>query len=382
MRSYPLEIDDPPLTTSQGIANADQPAWTVTSLETNSPAVPLAPLSSTCDAPRPLEGIKVLELCRIIAGPTIGRILADYGADVLKVTGPGLSDVPFFQVDGNMGKHATEIDLKSPKGRCTFQKLLKEADVILDGYRPGALEKLGYGPASIARLGERRGKGFVYVNENCFGYTGEWADRPGWQQIADCVCYNLGLRNLTRSYADNMQVSGVAWAQGEFMNLNEPVVPPFPISDYGTGCIGAIAALTGLYHRATKGGSWHGKVSLLHYDLLLFKVGQYPEPIKQQLRAQCSEEFLARRHNHSVDDISGTALSMMRKNYPELFNSKNTKTWYSKGYDADICVVKPVLRISGLEIGFQRGSRPNGYDEPSWDFSDDGDFVKSSRIKV
>jgi crotonobetainyl-CoA:carnitine CoA-transferase CaiB-like acyl-CoA transferase len=58
-----------------------------------------------------LEGIKVLELCRIIAGPTIGRILAEYGADVLKVTGPGLSDVPFFQVDGNMGKHATEIDL-------------------------------------------------------------------------------------------------------------------------------------------------------------------------------------------------------------------------------------------------------------------------------
>jgi crotonobetainyl-CoA:carnitine CoA-transferase CaiB-like acyl-CoA transferase len=141
---------------------------------------------------RILEGIKVLELCRIIAGPTIGRILAEYGADVLKVTGPGLSDVPFFQVDGNMGKHATEINLKSPKGRQTFEQLLEEADVILDGYRPGALDKLGYGAQAIAKIAERREKGFVYVNENCFGYTGQWANRRGWQQIADCVCQNIG----------------------------------------------------------------------------------------------------------------------------------------------------------------------------------------------
>jgi crotonobetainyl-CoA:carnitine CoA-transferase CaiB-like acyl-CoA transferase len=150
-----------------------------------------------------LEGIKVLELCRIIAGPTIGRILAEYGADVLKVTGPGLSDVPFFQVDGNMGKHAAEIDLKSPKGRQTFENLLKDADMILDGYRPGALDKLGYGAKAMAKLAERRGKGFVYVSENCFGYTGEWASRPGWQQIADCVSYNSMLRCFARIYTNS-----------------------------------------------------------------------------------------------------------------------------------------------------------------------------------
>jgi crotonobetainyl-CoA:carnitine CoA-transferase CaiB-like acyl-CoA transferase len=148
---------------------------------------------------RILEGIRVLELCRIIAGPTIGRILAEYGADVLKVTGPGLSDVPFFQVDGNMGKHATEIDLKSPEGRQTFEQLLEEADVILDGYRPGALDKLGYGAQAIAKIAERRGKGFVYVSENCFGYTGEWANRPGWQQIADCVRQNIWLKQRYRT---------------------------------------------------------------------------------------------------------------------------------------------------------------------------------------
>jgi crotonobetainyl-CoA:carnitine CoA-transferase CaiB-like acyl-CoA transferase len=174
----------------QGISNLDQPAWTVTSLETKTPPIPLHPSPSSRSAPRILEGIKVLELCRIIAGPTIGRILAEYGADVLKITGPRLSDVPFFQVDGNMGKHAAEIDLKSLEGRDTFEQLLKETDIILDGYRPGVLDKLGYGAKAMAKFAQSRGKGFVYVNENCFGYTGEWASRPGWQQIADCVSYN------------------------------------------------------------------------------------------------------------------------------------------------------------------------------------------------
>lgn len=164
------------------------PTWTVTSLETSTPPVPLPPSSSS--SPKILEGIKVLELCRIIAGPTIGRILAEYGANVLKVTGPGLSDVPFFQVDGNMGKHATEIDLKSARGKEIFERLLEDADIVLDGYRPGALDKLGYGAKALAEFAEKRGKGVVYVNENCFGYTGEWAHRPGWQQIADCVGFN------------------------------------------------------------------------------------------------------------------------------------------------------------------------------------------------
>lgn len=135
-----------------------------------------------------LEGIKVLELCRIIAGPTITRVLAEYGADVLKITSPNLPDVPFFQVDGNMGKRAADLDLKTDEGRRRFEELLADADVFVDGYRPGALEKLGYGPEKLAELAEKRGKGIVYVNENCFGYEGEWAGRAGWQQIADCVC--------------------------------------------------------------------------------------------------------------------------------------------------------------------------------------------------
>lgn len=153
-------------------------------METSSPKCPFPETANR----RPLSGIKILELCRIIAGPTITRVLAEYGADVLKITSPNLSDVPFFQVDGNMGKHAADLDLKTPEGRRIFDQLLQEADVVVDGYRPGALERLGYGKPQLTELAKVRGKGIVYVQENCFGYEGEWADRPGWQQIADCVC--------------------------------------------------------------------------------------------------------------------------------------------------------------------------------------------------
>ncbi|OKL60683.1 hypothetical protein UA08_04209 [Talaromyces atroroseus] len=337
--------------TPHGQLNTQEPPWSVTQLQGNIPSTEFP--ASRNGSRKILEGIKVLELCRIIAGPTITRILAEYGANVLKITSPNLSDVPFFQVDGNMGKHAADLDLKTAEGRRKFEKLLADVDVFVDGYRPGALEKLGYGPDKLAELAEKRGKGIIYVNENCFGYKGEWAGRPGWQQIADCV-------------------TGIAWAQGQFMGLDTPVVPPFPISDYGTGCMGAIAALTGLYHRAKTGGSYHCKASLMHYDLLLFAVGQYSADLQEKLRNEQLPEFFDLRHHDSVDRISATTLGVLRKRFPDLFSvadgsSLNTEKWFSTKYNAEIEVVKPVAQIEGVENGFVRASRPNGSDQASWD---------------
>ncbi|KAL2870929.1 CAIB/BAIF family enzyme [Aspergillus lucknowensis] len=339
--------------TPHGQHNVQQPPWKVTKLPGDlSPT----PLPAATKSRRILKGIKVLELCRIIAGPTIARILAEYGADVLKITSPKLSDVPFFQVDGNMGKHAADLDLKTDEGRQIFEELLADADVLIDGYRPGALEGLGYGPSTLASLAEKRGKGIVLVNENCFGYEGEWAGRPGWQQIADCV-------------------TGIAWAQGQFMNLSTPVVPPFPISDYGTGCMGAIAALTGLYNRAKYGGSYHGKASLMHYDLLLFAVGKYPDTVQEAMRAAQPPEFFNLRHCDSVDRISSTVLGIMKKRFPHLYRPPDsldeaeglTERWYSKAYDAEIEVVRPIAEIDGVDNSFSRASRPNGWDRPCWE---------------
>lgn len=161
------------------------------------------------------------------------------------------------------------------------------------------------------------------------------------------------------------------------MNLSEPVVPPFPISDYGTGCMGAIAALAGLYHRSTRGGSWHGKTSLLQYDLLLFANGLLPDTVQDELRARAGEGLLSLKHSHSVDQISGTALRNMQKEFPEFFTRKDIlQRWYSAAYGTDVTVVSPVASIEGVQSGFRRASRPNGSDKPTWDFGDEEDCQK------
>jgi hypothetical protein len=135
--------------------------------------------------------------------------------------------------------------------------------------------------------------------------------------------------------------------------------------------MGAISALTGLYNRATKGGSWHGKASLLQYDLLLFRAGKLPDDVLARLREQAGEEFLQLRHSHSVDQISGTALRRLKEQIPEFFETPDlTEKRYSNAYKAEVSAVRPVAQIEGIEIGFKRASRPNGSDPPSWDFSD------------
>ncbi|KAK3692565.1 CoA-transferase family III [Podospora appendiculata] len=335
--------------TSHGKTLLSLPPLTVRPMETSTPCVPFDPSGSRSA----LRGIKVLEMCRVIAGPTIGRSLAAHGASVLKVTSPNLPDVPFFQVDVNTGKHATALDLRnSAADRAVFEALLADADVIIDGYRPGALARLGYSPEVLSDLAQRRGRGFVYVVEDCFGGTGvpgaEWAGRPGWQQIADCV-------------------TGVAWAQGKFMGLAEPVVPPFPMSDYGTGALGAVAAMAGLYRRATQGGSWICRTSLCQYDVFVMSLGPLPAEEQERLRQVHDADFFGLRHSDSVDEVGRRALLSMKRVAPHLFKDEMMHTAWSTGFGADLTWPREAIRVSGLRIGHVRAARPNGFDAPGWE---------------
>ncbi|KAK4186529.1 CoA-transferase family III domain-containing protein [Podospora australis] len=333
-----------------GKALMDLPPFTVkpNKFDTfSTPPVPFSPVDMS-SSPYALAGIKVIEMCRIIAGPTIGRSLAAHGAKVIKVTSSSLPDVPFFQVDVNTGKHAIHLDLRNPQDKATLDSLLADADVLIDGYRPGALNKLGYGPESLARLAAKRNKGFVYVAEDCFGGSGipeaEWSTRPGWQQIADCV-------------------SGVAWAQGKFMGLDEPVVPPFPMSDYGTGALGSLAALTGLYRRATQGGSWVCRTSLCQYDVFLQKLDLLPEQEQERLREVFKGEFFGLRHSDSVDEVGKRALGRMREAVPFLFESERMmhEAW-SRGFKGVVRWPREAVEVEGLKVGHVRAARPNGWD--------------------
>lgn len=345
--------------TEHGRTLVSEPPLRVQTLERSSP--PYRFPAVKCQTPRLqiLSGIKVLELCRIIAGPSIGKGLAEYGASVLKITSSSLSDVPFFQLDVNVGKHCAELDLKNPKDRKSFEALLLEADVVLDGYRPGSLSRLGYGPEQTLELVKGRGRGIVYVSENCFGDVGSWSSRPGWQQIADCV-------------------TGIAWEQGCFMGLDEPVVPPFPMSDYGTGCLGTIAAMTGLYLRARDGGSYHGTTSLCQYDLFLLSLGTHEQKVQRKLREVHDAEFFDLRHADSVDEVGRRAMTSLRRVNEELFDARNIGECYSQGYGANIEFVRPVVNVERTWNGWVRTSRPNGFDVVGWDgWEIDQDMIKA-----
>ena len=262
-----------------------------------------------------------------------------------------------------MGKHTLDLNLRNPRDRTTFETLLESADVIIDGYRPGSLARLGYSPLELLSLTRHRNRGIVYVAEDCFGHVGDWADRPGWQQISDCV-------------------TGVAWAQGrDGMGLDEPVVPPFPMSDYGTGTMGAIAALTGLFFRAKYGGSYIGKVSLVQFDIFLLQLGLYPPEVIERMKKEHDRDFFELRHHDSVDEVGKRALKSMRRVHPGLFEKRMCHETFSKGFDAMVKYVRPVVEIEGLRNGFSRSSRPNGFDGPTWDgWEVEEDLVNGSEI--
>ena len=353
--------------TPHGRALGVLPPFTVKPLDLSTPHVPFPEAyqpkndNTKYTLPQSLTSIKVVELCRVIAGPTIGRSLAAHGATVMKVTSPMLPDVPFFQIDVNTGKHATSLHLKDNHDRAIFESLLADADVIIDGYRPGTWERLGYGSQYFIELARKRNKGVVYVAEDCFGGSdvsgAEWADRPGWQQIADCV-------------------TGVAWAQGNFMGLDEPVVPPFPMSDYGTGILGCIAAMAGLYRRATAGGSWMCRTSLVQYDVFLLSLGLYSRDVQEQVRHMHDVDFFALRHSDSVDEVGKRAKKSMVRLFPHLFADDMMQRAWSKGFAAELQWPKEPIRIKGLRVGHVRAARPNGYDAPTWEgWEEEDDFL-------
>jgi len=194
--------------------------------------------------PRPLSGIRVLDLTRVLAGPTCARTLAEHGADVLRISGAHLPDSGATEYDTGMGKLQAQLDLRTPQGIETLRGLLKSGDVFSQSYRPGALAARGFAPEEAARLRP----GIVYLSLNAWGNTGPWRERRGFDSIVQTV-------------------SGMAYAQarGGSEPRSEPSKPrlmPVSANDYVGGYLMAFGALVALHRRATEGGSWLVRVSL------------------------------------------------------------------------------------------------------------------------
>ncbi|WP_088178907.1 CaiB/BaiF CoA transferase family protein [Thauera butanivorans] len=140
-----------------------------------------------CDSARaPLAGVRVLDLTRLLPGPLATQHLADYGADVIKIEDTGAGDYArgmgamggdtswFYQVV-NRNKRSLRLDLKHPEGRAVFEKLVADADILVEGFRPGVMDKLGIGYAALARINPR----LVFCSISGYGQTGPYAQRAG-----------------------------------------------------------------------------------------------------------------------------------------------------------------------------------------------------------
>lgn len=159
------------------IEGSSQPA----SWWTEAPSLPSSPQ-------RPLAGLKVVDLTRVIAAPTITRSLAEMGASVMRVTSPNVTDMSSLHQDLNWGKWNCSLDLKkNAEDREKLKALIRDADVVVEGYRPGAMARNGFSREDIFELVKGRDRGIIHVRENCYGWQGPWMHRSGWQQISDAV---------------------------------------------------------------------------------------------------------------------------------------------------------------------------------------------------
>lgn len=225
------------------------------------------PSTPQTSAARPLAGLKVIDLTRVIAAPAVTRGLAELGASVMRVTSPNLVDYSMLHIDLSWGKWQCSLDLKTEEGKDKLRELILDADVVVQGYRPDVLDKYGFGQQGIIDLVKDRERGIISVRENCYGWNGPWYYRSGWQQISDaCV--------------------GISAGFGKAMGLkdNEAVTPVFPNSDYMTGIAGVTGILSALMRRAEEGGSFKVDVALNYYNQWLANsVGEYPEEIWQDV---------------------------------------------------------------------------------------------------
>ncbi|KAF5608292.1 transferase family III [Fusarium subglutinans] len=214
--------------------------------------IPLPPVSfPVLDDKRPLAGIKVVELTRIIAGAAAGAALASLGAEVIRVNSSKLKDYTPAQPSALMaGKITIDLDLEDPADHKRLMQLFEQADVILQGYRLGSLARRGFGLEAALELANKRGKGVIYVDENCYGPDGYYAERPGWQQVADAA-------------------AGSSYVMGQSFGCpkGQGVLPSLPISDMSTGILTALTIMCGIRDRAKFGGSYHGHASLTAYNM-------------------------------------------------------------------------------------------------------------------
>jgi crotonobetainyl-CoA:carnitine CoA-transferase CaiB-like acyl-CoA transferase len=274
------------------------------------PKIPRGKPGARPSGSRPLSGVRVLDLTRVLAGPTGARVLAEHGADVLKVTAGHLPHSGQVDLDTGLGKLSTHIDLRTSEGAETLRALVRETDVFSQSYRPGALAGRGFSAEELAKIRP----GIVCVALSAWGNTGPWRMRRGFDTIVQCV-------------------SGIAHSAG---GAATPRYLPVSAIDYVAGYLMAFGAMVALQRRAREGGSWLVRLSLARTGQWITDRGMVPASALEGI----AEEF-------AQEEIAGLCTEV-------------------DAPDGRIRHLKPVVQLSETPGRWDRPPVPLGYHKPEW----------------
>jgi crotonobetainyl-CoA:carnitine CoA-transferase CaiB-like acyl-CoA transferase len=275
----------------------------------DSPPEPLPP------GARPLSGLRVLDLTRVLAGPTCARTLAEHGADVMKITGAHLPNLGYQEFDTGHGKLSAQLDLREQRDVDTLRGLVRETDVFSQGYRPGTLGNRGLSPEELAAIRP----GLVYVSLCAFSHAGPWASRRGFDTVVQTV-------------------SGITSRQAEVVPGKTPGPQFYPVSaiDYCTGYLMAFGAMVALARRATEGGSWLVRISLAQVGKWIVDLGEVEPSAARDAPAEFTPAELER-----WSMVTETPSGRLRH-------------------------LKPCVQLSETPPYWARPSVPLGYHQPVW----------------
>ncbi|KUL54763.1 CoA-transferase [Streptomyces sp. NRRL F-4489] len=263
----------------QGATVARHPLLTRETLPTGAPPRPLPALAG--HPVLPAAGLRVLDLTRVIAGPVATRTLALLGADVLRVDAPQLPESQDAHSDTGFGKRSTALDLGSRSGRESFEALLAGADVVVTGYRPGALDRFGLAPGALA---ERR-PGLVVARISAWGDDGPWGGRRGFDSVVQVA-------------------TGIAALEADADGT--PGALPAQALDHGTGYLLAAAVLRALTEQADTGGSHLATFALARTaHWLMTALGDEPATPGPQDTAATAADYDPGHHLRETDSPLG-----------------------------------------------------------------------------
>ncbi|KAI9020290.1 CoA-transferase family III domain-containing protein [Hyaloraphidium curvatum] len=303
-----------------------------------------------------LDGVKVLELTRVLLGPRGGCLLAALGATVIRVTSPFIDDG--LALDTNAGKRSIHVDFKNPNDMARFRKMVADCDVFLSNNALGVPEKLGVGYDDVLSLVAGRPRGVVYAEANAFGFSGPLASAAGYEHLAHFLAGIGAVQGQHHRYTDGPQ-------------HDRPAPVPINVLDISTGHSLAMGVIEALRRRAREGGSYRVRTSLLQVGMMMQRLGLHdaatvekcweayqPEPSdldpERAFGGGCFAYFALFQNTHFRAGFPDAYK-------PEFMFSVKDCPWLPPGHT--VSFVGPALQLSETPVRYRLSSRPFGFDK-------------------